>query len=446
MMRTRLGWMAIAVVVLTTASRGLASGEPPPRVVMISVDGMMPDYFLKADALSLKIPNLRRLMRDGAYARVNGVLPTVTYPSHTTLITGVLPRRHGIGNNRLFDPEERSNSAWRWYASEVQVPTLVSAARARGLSTGAVSWPVSVGTFADFNLPEFYRSGSEHPADLHLLEAISTPGLVAAVEKERGRPFAYPLTDAERTDTAVHILKRHRPQFLLLHIFELDHAEHVYGPMTPEAKAAVEEGDTHVGEVLAALDAASLRAETLVAIVSDHGFLPVRQAIRPNTLLREAGLLEVGENGKIASWQAVFQAAGGTSFLHVKEGAPEGVVARVRAALAPRLADPASGIRNVLDHAAIEAMGGIDVPLVLNAREGFMFVDGAVGDFQAPATVKGTHGYAPDREEMQASLILNGPGVRSRGDLGVVSMTRVAPTVARVLGLALDPQAGAPLP
>jgi predicted AlkP superfamily pyrophosphatase or phosphodiesterase len=446
MMRTRSGWLAVAVVVLTLVSRGFASGDPPLRVVMISVDGMMPEYFLKADALSLKIPNLRRLMRDGAYARVNGVLPTVTYPSHTTLITGVLPRRHGIGNNRLFDPEERSNSAWHWYASEVQVPTLVSAARARGLSTGASSWPVSVGAFADYNLPEFYRSGSEHPADLHLLEAISTPGLVAAVEKDRGRPFAYPLTDAERTDTAVHVLKRHRPQLLLLHIFELDHAEHVFGPLTPEAKAAVEESDTHVGEVLAALDALSLRSETLVVIVSDHGFLPVRQAIRPNTLLREAGLLEVGDDGKIARWQAVFQAAGGSSFLHVKEGAPEGVVARVRAALAPHLADPARGIRNVLDAKAIEGFGGIDVPLVLNAREGFTFVDGAAGDLLAPATVKGTHGFAPDRDEMRASLILSGPGVRSRGDLGVVSMTSIAPTVARVLGVTLDPHAGVPLP
>ena len=442
----RLRLNLVVAVVLLAGSRGLSSAEGPPRVVMISVDGMMSAYLLQADALGLRIPNMRRLMKEGAYARVTGVLPTVTYPSHTTLITGVPPWRHGIGNNRVFDPEERSNAAWHWYTSEIQVPTLVSAARARGLRTGAVSWPVSVGTFADFNMPEFYRTGSSHRTDLNLLEAVSTPGLVREVQKDRGRPFAYPLTDVERTDAAVHIIKRHKPSLLLLHIFELDHEEHEFGPMTPEAKAALEHSDAHIGEVLAALDAASIRAETLVAIVSDHGFLPVQKTIRPNTLLREAGLLEVDDNGKITRWQAVFQAAGGTSLLRVHEKAPGGVLDRVRAALAPRVADPASGIRDVLEPAAIKALGGIDVPLVLNAREGFYFADAAVGDFLAPAASKGTHGFAPDREELQASLILSGPGVNSRGDLGLVPMTSIAPTLARILGLRLDPQAGAPLP
>src|SRR5262245_6427328 len=154
--------------------------EPAPRVVMISVDGLMPDYYQKADALGLRIPNMRRLMRDGAWARVKGVLPTVTYPSHTTLITGVPPRVHGIATNTYFDPEDRSLGAWRWYAAEVKVPTLVSAARARGLSTGSVSWPVSVGTFAEWNVPEFFRGMSTHASDLRLVEAMSTPGLVGA--------------------------------------------------------------------------------------------------------------------------------------------------------------------------------------------------------------------------------------------------------------------------
>jgi predicted AlkP superfamily pyrophosphatase or phosphodiesterase len=445
-MATRRAWLAAMAMACLAAGAGMVSGQSPPRVVMISIDGMMPAYYLQADALGLKIPNLRRLMKEGAYARVDGVLPTVTYPSHTTLITGVPPRRHGIGNNRVFDPEERSNNAWFWYASQVRVPTLVSAARARGLTTGAVSWPVSVGTFADYNVPEFYRTGSSHPTDLQLLEVVSTPGLVAEIQKARGRPFAYPLTDVERTDAAVHILTAHRPHLLLLHIFELDHEEHEYGPMTPEAKAALEHSDAHVGEVLAALEAAKLRAETLVVVASDHGFLPVRQALRPNALLREAGLLQVGADGKITTWQAVFQAAGGSAFLNVKEGAPADVLSRVRAALAPRLADPASGIRDVLDAARIEALGGVDVPLVLSAREGFTFTDAASGDFLAPATVKGTHGYAPDREELRASLIMSGPGIASRGDIGVVPMTSVAPTLARVLGIALDPAAGKPLP
>jgi predicted AlkP superfamily pyrophosphatase or phosphodiesterase len=78
-------------------------------LLMISVDGLKPEYVLDADAHGLKIPFLRSLMRDGAYARgVNGVWPTVTYPSHTTLLTGLSPAEHGIYNNLEFDPKNTS--------------------------------------------------------------------------------------------------------------------------------------------------------------------------------------------------------------------------------------------------------------------------------------------------------------------------------------------------
>jgi predicted AlkP superfamily pyrophosphatase or phosphodiesterase len=420
--------------------------EAAQRVVMISVDGMMPDYFQKADALGLRIPHLRRLMRDGAWARVRGVLPTVTYPSHTTLITGVAPRVHGIGSNTYFDPEERSNGAWLWYAAEVQVPTLVSAARAKGLLTGSVSWPVSVGRFADWNVPEFFRGSSTHPSDLRLVEALSSPGLVDGAVAERGRPLAWPFTDAERTDLAVHVIKRYKPRLMLLHIFDVDHEEHEHGPMTPEAKRAVEASDANIGRVLAAIDAAGLAGETLVAIVSDHGFLPIETNLRPNAVLRQAGLLQVDDKGKITSWQAVFQSSGGTASLRLADGAPADLLPRVRALFEPRLADPASGLRDILDADAVRALGGVDAPLVLNARERFYFQNAATEEWLAPATSKGGHGYVPDRDELHASLILAGPGSARRGDLGVVPMTRIAPTLARALGIELSPQADQPLP
>ena len=441
MNRTMAAWLAALLLALP-----VWGAEPPRRVLMISVDGLMPDYFVKADQLGLRVPNMRKLMREGAWARVKGVLPTVTYPSHTTLITGVTPRVHGIGSNTYFDPEERSLGAWHWYAAEVKVPTLVSAARAAGLLTGAVSWPVSVGRFADWNVPEFFRGSSTHPSDLRLVEAMSTPGLVNAAEAERGRPFAWPFTDAERTDLAIHVLTHQKPRLMLLHIFDVDHEEHEHGPMTPEAKAAVEAADANIGRVLAALERAGLAAETLVAVVSDHGFLPIERNLRPNAVLREAGLLQVDDKGKITGWQAVFQSSGGTAALRLGDDAPAGLLSRVRALFEPRLADPASGLRDILDQDSVRALGGEDAPLVLNARERFYFQNAASGEWLAPATSKGGHGFVPDRDELHASLILAGPGNSRRGDLGVVPMTRIAPTLARVLGIDLGPQADQPLP
>ncbi|HWI17614.1 MAG TPA: alkaline phosphatase family protein, partial [Vicinamibacterales bacterium] len=129
---------AASLVVIPTSAQDHAA-----RVVMISIDGLMPSSYLDP-ALAAQTPNLRRLAKDGVWADgVVGVLPTVTYPSHTTLITGVEPSVHGIYDNRIFDPEDKSEGAWFWYARGIKVPTLPMAARARGLRAGAVTWPVT---------------------------------------------------------------------------------------------------------------------------------------------------------------------------------------------------------------------------------------------------------------------------------------------------------------
>ena len=73
----------------------------------------------------MKIPHLRRILLEGAHAEgVRGVLPTVTYPSHTTLLTGVWPVKHGIPENGVFDPFGKNLDGWYWYSEDIHAPTL----------------------------------------------------------------------------------------------------------------------------------------------------------------------------------------------------------------------------------------------------------------------------------------------------------------------------------
>jgi predicted AlkP superfamily pyrophosphatase or phosphodiesterase len=434
-------WAIIAFL----AAAALMAG-PVRHVVLISVDGLMPVSYLKSGELGLAVPNLVRMTKEGAFARgVVGVLPTVTYPSHTTLITGVPPRIHGITSNTLFDPEGTSNDGWSWYARDVRVPTLVSAARARRLTTAAVFWPVTVGLDADFNVPEFWRTGSEHPADLALLEQLSTPRLLEAVGSRRGRPIGYPLDDDDKTDIAIFCLETYRPALTLLHLGEVDHEEHEHGPFSAQAKAATERADARVGRVLRAIEAAGLSAETVVAVVSDHGFLPITRTLRPNVLLRAAGLLEADAQGRVKRWRAVFHADGGSAALRVKDAADAALVDRVRALFEPLLHEAGSGLREILDARLIAEMGGsAEAPIFLNAREGASFSSSAAGEWSSPSAERGQHGYAPNREELYATLIVKAPGLGPR-DLGVVPMTSIAATLAGYLGLTLAAEAGPPL-
>jgi predicted AlkP superfamily pyrophosphatase or phosphodiesterase len=220
-------------------------------VLMISIDGLRPDYVTHADEHQLKIPTLRRFLAEGTYADgVVGVFPTVTYPSHTTLVTGVWPAEHGILNNTRFDPERKFGGAWYWYADQIKVPTLWSAAKAAGLHTASVSWPVTVdATPIDFLIPEYWRTSaaeSSNPDDRFMMNAVSRPdGELQRISERVNTPYMMgndtsPEGDEVRTLYSLDILKQHKPEFMTIHLSSLDEEEHLHGPFSEEANADLE--------------------------------------------------------------------------------------------------------------------------------------------------------------------------------------------------------------
>src|SRR5688572_6620873 len=166
MNKYRLLWFVFA----SLCSAACAAAASP--VLVISVDGLHPAYVTEADRHGLKIPALRRLMKEGAYARgVVGVVPTVTYPSHTTLMTGLTPQQHGIISNTPFDPLNKNREGWYWYAEDIKAKTLWQVAAGAGLRTASVNWPVTVGDRnISFLLPEYWRASTGD--DLKLMRQL----------------------------------------------------------------------------------------------------------------------------------------------------------------------------------------------------------------------------------------------------------------------------------
>jgi predicted AlkP superfamily pyrophosphatase or phosphodiesterase len=455
-LRTRLT-CALLLFVVFAASPALRAQAPAAsrpatavrHVIIVSVDGLMPETYLSPDSHGLRIPTLRELAKNGAAADgAVSVLPTVTYPSHTSMVTGAHPARHGIANNLAFDPLERNQQGWRWYSEDIRVPTLWALARARGLRTALINWPVTLGARADWIVPEFWRAGT--PEDSKLTRALSTPGLLDAVVRrfpdfwQRYSPPS--VKDSAGTDIAVHIIEAHRPNLLLLHLLQTDSAQHEFGPWSPEAIAAIENADAQIARLIASAKKAGIWPQTALVVASDHGFLRYTQRVRPGIWLREKGLVTLDARNRLTDWKACVQTATGTAFFYLKDPNDTATRRALEEIIAEQARKPDTTIARVLSQQEIAAAGGdSDAVLAIVSRDGFAFTGGYTGELISPATGAAGHGWPPDRPEMLASLLFYGPAI-TPGRISSARLVDVAPTVASWLGLPLKAPDGKPLP
>ena len=381
----------------------LASSPAQPGVV-VSIDGLNPEFYLNP---KYDTPALQSLAQGGAWAeKVYPVFPSFTYPNHTSLVTGCYPATHGIHGNLIGD-----GPAWYFEESHIRVPTLWQEAKKKGCSVGLLSWPVSVGAEADFNIPEiFHVAGVYELSTAELLSQHSTPGLLERFDVKV--PETFREWDEETRRVAVGLLQEDAVDLMLIHLIQVDKAQHDYGPDAPEVENAIALAD----HIVADIQGAAGKDATLV-IVGDHGFRPYRHIFRPKAVLREAGLEHL----------ARVEATGGSAAVYTDS--PE-----VRALFSTD--DPAiDRILSQEELARMEAFPGAKFCLL--AAPDYIFSRQADGPSHTER-VKGQHGHLP--EQVPTGLIIHGPGVAPKTKLGSIDLIHVAPTIAHLLGISL-PQA-----
>jgi len=440
----RRAWWVGLIPVFALCLSALAQPSAAP-VVLISIDGLKPDYVLEADKHGLKLPNLRRFVREGAYATaVTGVTPTVTYPSHVTLLTGVSPARHGIYANTPFDPFGKNQGGWYWYAEDIRVPTLWEACAEAHLKTASVDWPVSVGAKIDFNIVQMWRAAT--PDDRKLIRALSTPGLLSEAEKAIGNyPEGYDYTveaDKRRAAFNVYLLEKKRPQFLTTYFAGLDEVEHEHGPYSRDALAALEEIDALVGQVRSAAERLG-QGRAILAVASDHGFAPVRKSLNLNAALRGIGLIEVDDKGRLKSWRAVSWNSGGSAAVMLKDRNDGDARSKARDMLRRLAADPDSGLFKFYEGEDARRLGGFpEAAFIVGTKPGF-YVGGSLdGPIVRDTKPGGGHGFLPELKEMDSCFFLAGVGIPSARPLGRIDMRDIAPTLAALLGVKLPTAEG----
>lgn len=441
-MRHCLAWLALTVPLLfgcaTPAARTPTLPAGRPRVVLVSVDGLWARDLQRAESAGVRLPVLDSLRRSGALA--TGVLastPSVTFPSHTTMITGVWPARHGIyANQRAWIPTDTGPDAraWYWEAEQVRVPGLFEAARAGGRKTAAVFWPVTAHHRSiDYNIPDAWDPRAPDSV-LVVLRRLGTEWLLDSL----GAPRDGEAGDSLRARWTADIVRRWDPDLVLLHLLDVDHWKHQQGPVGDSVWTALRRADGQIGVVLAALRARP--RPTTVIVTSDHGFLGYRQIMRPGVLLARAGLVTLDSTGRVTDWAAGIVGSGGSAMILPRDSADATIVGRIRAAIPDSLVGPLPGrpIRAIWSRDSLAALGGDPRALwAVEMNAGYYTTPGYRGDLLFER-MGGGHGYDPRRPELYAFFLAAGPGIPAGSALPLIRQTDIAPTVAKILGLALN--------
>jgi predicted AlkP superfamily pyrophosphatase or phosphodiesterase len=437
--------LTLAVAILALAALGLLFATDRPgsttarHVLVISIDGMGSAYYTHPPAAA-QIPNLRCLMERGSFAEaVEGVYPTLTYPSHTTLVTGRMPVEHGIYTNLSSRQAGKNPEDWFWFANAIKAPTLWDEARMHHLTTASVAWPVTVGAPIDWDVPEIWDPAKGEVPDAMYVVRHMNLGTAVEVAMALGLPSRGSEDDENRVRLASYFLVKHRPNLTLVHLEGLDAVQHAAGPDCAPAFATLTREDFHVGELLAAVEKAGLESSTDVFVVSDHGFLPIVRDIQPNVLLTKAGLLTADSAGNVTGGRIATVSNGGSFFIYWPEDAD--FSAEVKAALKP-ITDQELAYA-VLDQQSLQRMGADPkARLALDAPDGAEFTDSAAGALVKPFTPPaGTHGFLPSRPGLQSAFIACGPDIQPGVDVGRIQMTEIGPTILKAMGIK-DPTFG----
>ncbi len=429
--------IATVVLLLSWALGAPVMAAEGRYVVMITLDGMRPEFFLPSD-LSKGNSTLIGLREAGSYAKAAfPPYPSFTYPSHTSMVTGDFPARHGITGNEMFEPTVEK-PRWFWFATDIQVPTIWDVAHKAGLKVGAVSWPVSAKSKSiDWELPEFptneegFAQFREH----------TSPGLLSAVEPTAGAitnagPLGSDKWDNFVAATAIHIIQEHQPNLLLVHFIEADHTQHKSGRSAPELPEVLRRIDSHIHDIMEATKKAGVYERTTFIVLGDHGFADVKQALAPNVLLAQSGLITL--DGKhVTDWKAFIEHTGGSAAVHVKDPQDKATLDKVHSLLQEHSTDSAGNrLYRIVEKEELVKLGGPrEVAFYLEGEPGNMFSGAATGDFIHSAPLKGNHGYLP--RKLPTGFLIAGRGVKKGVVLDQIGVVDVGPTIAQLLGLEL---------
>ena len=412
------------------------------RLIMISLDAVG-----EKDLPYLRtLPNFSRLWEQGAKcAHVKSVYPSLTYPAHTSIVTGKKPVNHGVINNTLLQPK-RKKPDWMWQRRFIKGTTLYDEAHKLGWKTASLLWPVTAKSKITYNLPEVLAN---RPWQNQIMVSAANGSLFYELDllKRFGHirdGVKQPALDDFLHQCALYTMEKYHPQMMMIHYTDVDTMRHDYGVDHPHVKEALQRHDRRLGELLDQLERTGDMNKTTVVILGDHYQLQTERIVYLNYFLQKNGFLKV-KNGVITDYTYIAKNCDGSVYIYRnprKKPNKEEYV-RLRNLLKKYKDDLTFGIEKIYTCKNARKIGADDkCVFLIEGRESVYFLDDVHTLTEPVSQAKGkkmwaTHGYHPDKPGYDTFFLALGYGIREGVEIPSMHLYDEGPTLAKIMGVTL---------
>ncbi|WP_130806585.1 ectonucleotide pyrophosphatase/phosphodiesterase [Senegalia massiliensis] len=420
-------------------------GRKTKHLIIVSFDGLST---LDFDYIN-KLPNFKEFIQDSSYCKnVYSVYPSLTYPAHTSIVTGKYPNNHGVINNTFLQLNTASPD-WYWHRKSIKSETFYDIAIQKGMKVAALLWPVTAKSKIQYNMPEIFANRKwENQIIVSLLNGspiyqLSMNFKYGNIRKGKSQPEL----DNFTSSCLNYTLENKKPDVTMVHFTDLDTIRHNFGFYSKEAKDALKRHDNRLGKIINTLKKSNMYDESTIILLGDHSSLNEDKIICINKLFKDNGLIEVDNIGNIKSWKAILKNCDGSAYIYINNDDSQ-VKEKVLNVL-NKFNDKYNCIEDIFSSSQAKELGADEnCSFMLEAKEGYYFLDNHdrnviehidkndVG--QVPHVTLSTHGYSPFKENYTTVFMAKGKGIKKNIILENMNLIDYANTFSKLLGFRME--------
>lgn len=407
-------------------------------------------YVISIDALNSNdfhyiknLPAFRSFIEEGSYSdNMLSIYPSLTYPCHTSIITGTYPNRHGIVSNRKLQPYKYKKPEWYWYKKDIQVPTIFDYAMKGKYTCASVLWPVMAGRNITYNIPELWPV---EPSCFisHYVKNSTRSLIIPALKSIKLSCSVQPTLDDTAENISKYLISDKQPNLLFIHFTQLDYTRHRLGMNTSKAKVLLDNFDKRIERLINHTKKAGIYKNTTFIILGDHGMNDYYKYICMNSLFKQKNLIMTDKRNNITSYEAFTNACGGSAQIYLKHGYDRSLYEQVYNLLVELKANPLNGIKDVFTSNQTDELYNLsgNFQFVLEAEDGYVFNNHICDSLVIPRTQLSKphiadHGFLPTHPRMKTVFLAKGKSIENTY-IPKLNLVDLAPTMARIMNLTM---------